>query len=198
MRPPLPPSRLLILCLLAAMGGCASVDIPPAQATPAPKAETQRPLPAWDALATELAERIVNRLSEMPAPAASPPAENAPAATSAPATPPTQAATLFHLSAPPGSTFDKALLTLFGQRLLSLGLGLDGAPGAGQIDLNTQLIERPQRPPLLLVSTQVRAHGRLLTSTADLYALDATELPLFVAPTPAPPVVIKTWRMAPP
>lgn len=192
MRPPFALSRLLILCLLAAMGGCASVDLPPAQATPAPKAETQRPLPAWDALATELAERIVNRLSEMPAPAASPTAEGA-----AP-TPATQATTPFHLSAPAGSAFDKALLTLFGQRLLSLGLGLDGAPGAGQIDLNTQLIERPQRPPLLLVSTQVRAHGRLLTSTADLYALDTTELPLFVAPTPAPPVVVKTWRMAPP
>ena len=188
MRPPSTPSRLLILCLLATMGGCASVDLPPAQATPAPKAETQRALPAWDALATELAERIVNRLSEMPAPPA----------TSAPATPTTHAATLFHLSAPAGSAFDKALLTLFGQRLLSLGLGLDGAPGSGQIDLNTQLIERPQRPPLLLVSTQVRAHGRLLTSTADLYALDASELPLFVAPTPAPPVVVKTWRMAPP
>jgi hypothetical protein len=192
MRPPPTLSRLLILCLLATMGGCASVDLPPAQATPAPKAETQRALPAWDALATELAERIVNRLSEMPAPPASPPAGNA---TSAPAT---HAATLFHLSAPAGSAFDKALLTLFGQRLLSLGLGLDGAPGSGQIDLNTQLIERPHRPPLLLVSTQVRAHGRLLTSTADLYALDASELPLFVAPTPAPPVVVKTWRMAPP
>lgn len=198
MRPPPTPSRLLILCLLATMGGCASVDLPPAQATPAPKAETQRALPAWDALATELAERIVNRLSEMPAPPASPPADNAPPATSAPATPTTHAATLFHLSAPAGSAFDKALLTLFGQRLLSLGLGLDGAPGSGQIDLNTQLIERPHRPPLLLVSTQVRAHGRLLTSTADLYALDASELPLFVAPTPAPPVVVKTWRMAPP
>jgi len=192
MRPPFALPRLLILCLLAAMGGCASVDLSPAPATPTPKAETQRPLPAWDALATELAERIVNRLSEMPAPAASPTAEGA-----AP-TPATQATTPFHLSAPAGSAFDKALLTLFGQRLLSLGLGLDGAPGAGQIDLNTQLIERPQRPPLLLVSTQVRAHGRLLTSTADLYALDATELPLFVAPTPAPPVVVKTWRMAPP
>ena len=192
MRPLFFPSRLLILCLLAAMGGCASVDLSPAPATPTPKAQTQRPLPAWDALATELAERIVNRLSEIPAPAASPAAEGA-----APM-PATQATTPFHLSAPAGSAFDKALLTLFGQRLLSLGLGLDGAPGAGQIDLNTQLIERPQRPPLLLVSTQVRAHGRLLTSTADLYALDTTELPLFVAPTPAPPVVVKTWRMAPP
>lgn len=188
MRPPFALPRLPILCLLAAMGGCASVDLSPAPATPAPKAETQRPLPAWDTLATELAERIVNRLSEMPAPASD----------SDSAKPATQATTPFHLSAPAGSAFDKALLTLFGQRLLSLGLGLDGAPGSGQIDLNTQLIERPHRPPLLLVSTQVRAHGRLLTSTADLYALDASELPLFVAPTPAPPVVVKTWRMAPP
>ena len=187
MRPPFAPSRLLTLCLIAATGGCASLDLTPMPA-PTAQVQPQRPLPAWDVLATELAERIVNRLSEMPAPASD----------SASAKPTTLATTPFHLSAPVGSAFDKALLTLFSQRLLSLGLGLDGAPGAGQINLTTQLIERPQRPPLLLVSTQVRAHGRLLTSTADLYALDATELPLFVAPTPAPPVVVKTWRMAPP
>jgi len=190
MRPPFALTPLLSLCLCAAVVGCASVDLSPHPA-PAAKVETQRPLPAWDALATDLAERIVNRLSEIPAPT-KPAAEGAPSTTASLATAP------FQLNTPSASTFDKALSTLFGQRLLSLGLGLETQAAAGQIDVATQLIERSQRPPLLLVSTQVRAHGRLVASTADLYALEATELPLFAMPAVQPPAVVKAWRMAPP
>ena len=193
MRPPPTPSRLLILCLLATMGGCASVDLPPAQATPAPKAETQRALPAWDALATELAERIANRLSELPTPTA-PTTDGTPTTTAKLVTAP------FHLSAPAGSPFDSALRTLFGQRLLSLGLTLNEGPmgSDGRIDVATQLIERSQRPLLLLVSTLVRAHGQLQANTADLYAIEAADLPLFIAPATVPPAVVKTWRMGAP
>lgn len=191
MRPPFDLTLLPILCLCAVLAGCASVDLAPTPA--AAPAQTQRALPAWDALATELAERIVNRLSEIPAPAAAP-AEGTPAPTPTP----TLASTSFQVNASSASAFDKALLTLFSQRLLGLGLGLDTQAAAGQIDVATQLIERSQRPPLLLVSTQVRAHGRLQASTADLYAVDAADLPLFATPAAVPPAVVKTWRMAPP
>ncbi len=187
MRSPSAPNFLLTLCLGAALAGCASVDKPTAPAL-ASKVAPELPLPAWDALATHLAERIVNRLSELPAPTDS--TSNAAKLASAP----------FHLSAPAGSPFDTALRTLFGQRLLSLGLNLNEDPSSaqGRIDVATQLIERGQRPPLLLVSTLVRAHGQLQASTADLYAIEAADLPLFIAPVTAPPAVVKTWRMAPP
>lgn len=190
MRPPFALPHLLTLCLCAVVGGCASIDLSP-PAAPAAAAPAQRALPAWDALATELAERIVNRLSEIPVP-------TPPATEGGPTTPPTLATAAFQLNAPSASAFDKALSTLFGQRLLSLGLNLDTQAAAGQIDMATQLIERSQRAPLLLVSTQVRAHGRLQASTADLYALDATDLPLFTPPAVVAPAVVKTWRMAPP
>ncbi|MDP3522857.1 MAG: hypothetical protein Q8S02_19805 [Hydrogenophaga sp.] len=189
MRPPFAPSHLLTLCLCAVAGGCASIDLSPA-AAPAAATPTQRALPAWDALATELAERIVNRLSEIPAPAA--PTEGAPAAT------PTLATATFLLNSPSASAFDKAFSTLFGQRLHSLGLGLENQAATGQIDMATQLIERSQRPPLLLVSTQVRANGRLVTSTADLFAVEPADLPLLATPVVAPPAAVKTWRMATP
>ena len=197
MRPPIALPLLPTLCLCAVLVGCASVDLAPTPTlanTPATtQAQTQRPLPAWDALATELAEHLVNRLSEIPAPAAAP-AEGTPVPTPTP----TLASTPFQVNAPTASTFDKALATLFSQRLLSLGLSLDTETAAGQIDVATQLIERGQRPPLLLVSTQVRAHGRLRASTADLYTVDAADLPLFATPAVMPPAVVKTWRMAPP
>lgn len=187
MRPPIALSRLLTLCLCALASACATVDTTPPTA-PAAVTPSQRLLPAWDALATELAERIVNRLSEVPAGAD-------PAAGAAT---PTLATASFELQGPSDSTFDKALLTLFGQRLLSLGLGLDSPPSVGQITIATQLIERVQRPPLVLVSTQVRAQGRLVTSTADLYAVEPADLPLLAAPVAVPPTAIKTWRMATP
>lgn len=183
MRPPIALSRLLTLCLCALASGCATVDTTPPTA-PAAVTPSQRALPAWDALATELAERIINRLSEIPA--------------SADTATPTLATASFELQGQSDSAFDKALLTLFGQRLLSLGLGLDHPPAVGQITIATQLIERVQRPPLVLVSTQVRAHGRLVTSTADLYAVEPADMPLLAAPVAAPPTAIKTWRMATP
>lgn len=189
MRPPFALSHLLTLCLCAVAGGCASVDLPPS-AAPAAATTAQRALPAWDALATELAERIVNRLSDIPAPA--PTAEGAPAAT------PSLATATFLLNTPSASAFDQAFSTLFSQRLHSLGMNLESQAAAGQIDVATQLIERSQRPPLLLVSTQVRANGRLVASTADLYAVEPADLPLMAAPMAVVPATVKTWRMATP
>jgi hypothetical protein len=190
MRPPFALSHLLTLCLCAVAGGCASVDLPPPAAPAAAAAPAQRALPAWDALATELAERLVNRLSDIPLTAA--PAEGAPAAT------PSLATATFLLNTPSASAFDQAFSTLFGQRLHSLGLGLETQAATGQIDMATQLIARSQRPPLLLVSTQVRANGRLVASTADLYAIEPADLPLMATPVVAPPAAVKSWRMVTP
>lgn len=192
MRPPSTLALLLTVSLCAVAAGCAGTS-PPAVPTPAPAAaaESPRALPAWDALATDLAERIVNRLSQM----AAPPADgDASQPVRAPAS--TLASLSFRLQTTGASTFDQAFHTLLGQRLLALGLALDDQEQIGQIDLSIQLIERGQRPPLVLVSTQVRALGRLQAGTADVYLLDAADLPLFTAP--AAPAVVKTWRMAPP
>lgn len=192
MRPPSTLALLLTVSLCAVAAGCAGTS-PPAEPTPAPaaKAESPRALPAWDDLATDLAERIVNRLSQM----ATPPADGE---ASQPALAPasTLASLTFRLQTPGATAFDQALQTLLTQRLLALGLALDDQEQVGQIDVGVQLIERVQRPPHVLVSTQVRALGRLQAGTADVYLLDAADLPLFSAA--APPATVKTWRMAPP
>lgn len=190
----------LLLCLSGLLCGCTSMAVAPRPADgPSTPAEALRVLPAWDALATDLAERIVNRLSEIPvtpaaAATAHPPTEGA----TTPSPAPTLATATFQLQAQPASAFDQALLTLLTQRLLSLGLTFEALPAAGQIALSTQLIPRGQRPPMLLLSTQVHAQGRLQASTADLYVLDAAELPLFTASAQMPPAPVKTWRMVTP
>lgn len=148
-------------------------------------------MPHWDMLATDLAERIVNRLSEMGVPAT---AGEDPQSTGAPAS--KLASLTFRLQTPGASAFDQAFHTLLGQRLLALGLALDDQQHVGQIDVSVQVIERAQRASLVLVSTQVRALDRLQAGTADLYAVDNADLPLFAAP--APPATVKTWRMVTP
>ena len=206
MRPTHALSRLLTWCLCALLVGCATVDLTPA--APAAQTNLLRPLPTWDILATELAERIVNRLSTMPAPtdtesatrAGSTADEQADAKVGAtPARPRTTLAALpFEVHTHSVSDFDKAMATLLTQRLLAMGMLLQSGEERGQIEVGVQLIERVARPPTLLLSTQVRSAGRLQMGTADLYAIEPGDLPLFIAPVPIPPAVVKQWRMVTP
>ena len=67
MRHHLRPLMLTALCLTLSVAGCATApaDVAPPAAQSAPVQSDAHPaLPAWDALATGLAERLVNRLSE--------------------------------------------------------------------------------------------------------------------------------------
>lgn len=202
MRPTPALPRLLTLCLCALMVGCASVSLEPAP--PPAQVNTPRPLPAWDVLATGLAERIVNRLSALPAPAATATDTKAAsmAETTAEQTPARPVANLamlpFKIQTHSASDFDKAMATLLTQRLLAMGMWLDAGEHSGQIDLGVQLIEPVARPPSMLLSTQVRSGGRLQMGTADLYAIEPGDLPLFIAPVPIPPAEVKQWRMVTP
>lgn len=198
MRPTPALPRLLTTCLCALLVGCSSVSLEPAP--PPAQVNTPRPLPAWDVLATELAERIVNRLSALPAPADTAGTTKAGAqADQAPARPPVTLALLpFKVQTPSASDFDKALATLLTQRLLAMGMQLDADEHSGQIDVGVQVIERVAQPPWLLLSTQVRSSGRLQMGTADLFAIAPGDLPLFIAPVPIPPAVVKQWRMVTP
>mgnify|MGYP006206116955 CR=1 FL=1 len=194
MRPTPALPRLLTLCLCALLVGCASVSLEPAP--PPAQVNTPRLLPAWDVLATELAERIVNRLSDLPAPADT--ATEA-QAEQTPAKPPVTLALLpFTVQTHSASDFDKAMATLLTQRLLAMGMLLDAGEHSGQIEVGVQLIERVAQPPWLLLSTQVRSSGRLQMGTADLYAIEPGDLPLFIAPVPIPPAEVKQWRMVTP
>ncbi len=132
------PRRLLAVGLVASalLGGCTHLDVPLAHNYPASSQPKARSAHHWDVLATDVAQRIANRLSELPASA-----NEGPAAAGA--------ATLvghpLRLSPAQTAPFQRAFHALLTHRLVSLGVTLVQAEPQGQIDVDVQVIEHASR-----------------------------------------------------
>lgn len=138
--PPLSPlpRRFLpaVWVATALLGACTHLDVPLAHQYPASSLPKARSAHHWDVLATDVAQRIANRLSEV-APSPGDTAATAPAAT--------LIGHSLSLSPAPAAPFHRAFHALLTHRLVNLGVTLVKAEPQGQIDVDVQVIEHASR-----------------------------------------------------
>lgn len=144
MRPPiLPPFSLfprrrlsVALAATALLGGCTHLDVPLAHNYPASSQPKARSAHHWDVLATDVAQRIANRLSEVP---------TQPGDTTTTSAGNTLVGQTLRLSPAPAAPFQRAFHALLTHRLVNLGVTLVQAEPKGQIDVDVQVIDHASR-----------------------------------------------------
>lgn len=173
--PPIALSGLLAGCVLPGR-----LDVPHPDNYPASSQPQARAVHHWEVLASDVAERLSDQLAEWPA-----------------GTHP------IHITIDQDSSFNQSFLKLLRVHLLQRGITLSPQPGELELLIQTQVVQQKAAPhpgrTEVLINTTLKSQDRYLTSTADLYYIEAQDKPLYQPPPPPPPPPpMKTWQVVTP